>query len=118
MPGMAQRWLFMFLYGLHIIWTGFQRGIEEKAYKPNALWFCLVMGLIAISASFLFRAGRTRVAKLVSGFVVLLVFGFYLYCFVKEPAEDASVRVGLVMLSSIAAGALVFMPATRTGREG
>jgi hypothetical protein len=63
---MAHRWLFMFLYGLHIVWTGFQSGIEEKAYKPNALWFCLVMGLIAISAAFLFRAGRNTLAKRVS----------------------------------------------------
>lgn len=114
---MAHRWLFMFLYGLHLIWTGFQRGIEAQAYKPNALWFCLVMGLIAVAASFLFRAGRSVLAKRVSGFVVLLVFGFYLYCFVKAPEEDATVRVGLIMLSSIAAGALVFMPAPRTGRD-
>lgn len=114
---MAHRWLFMFLYGLHIVWTGFQKGIEEKAYKPNALWFCLVMGLAAVAASFLFRAGRTSLAKRLSAFVVLLVFGFYLYCFVKAPAEDGTLRVGLIMLSSIAAGALVFMPAARSGRE-
>ncbi|MCW1915911.1 hypothetical protein OJ996_20150 [Luteolibacter sp. GHJ8] len=110
---MAHRWLFMFLYGLHLVWTGFQSGINARAYKANSLWFCLVMGLTAIAASFLFRAGRTTLAKRVSAFVVLLVFGFYLYCFVKAPAEDATLRVGLIMLSSIAAGSLVFMPAAR-----
>lgn len=113
---MAHRWLFMFLYGLHLIWTGFQKGIEVKAYKPNALWFCLIMGLAAIAASFLFRGGRSKMAKRLSAFIVLLVFGFYLYCFVKAPEEDATLRVGLIMLSSIATGSLVWMPEARTGR--
>jgi hypothetical protein len=117
MSGMSQRWLFTFLYGLHIIWTGLQINIQAKAYKADALWFCLVMGLASIGASFLFRAGRNSAAKLLSFFVIGVVFVFYLYCLIKHPAEDATVRVGLIILSSIAAGALVFFPAARAGRE-
>ena len=110
---MHHRWIAALLYGLHIVWTGLQAGINAKAYKPNALWFCLVMGLAAIAAAYLFRAGRIRVAKGLSFFVTGLVFGFYLYCFIKHPAEDANLRVGLAILSSLAAGALIFLPGSR-----
>ena len=103
-------WLYSILYGLFVIWTGLLRGIEAKAYKPNSLWFCLVMGLMAISAGYLFRSEKVSVAKclsLVSGGVVL---AFYLYCFINKPEGDATVRVGLVIVASIAFLALVFLP--------
>jgi hypothetical protein len=97
---MPHRWIVALLYGLHIVWTGLQAGINAKAYKPNALWFCLVMGLASIAAAYLFRAGRSTVAKGLSFFVTALVFGFYLYCFIKHPAEDANLRVGLAILGA------------------
>ena len=114
---MPHRWLFTLLYGLHVVWTGLQRNIEAQAYKPNALWFCLVMGLAAIMASFMFRAGRNRAAKLLMSVVLAIVFGFYLFSFIKDPAEDATVRVGLILLTSIAEAAVVFMPAGRVERR-
>ncbi len=108
---MVYRWLFTVLYALHLIWTGLQRNIEAQAYKPNALWFCLVLGIAALAGAFLFRLDKTKAARSVTGFVVALVFGFYLYCFIKDPAEDATMRVGLIILTSIAEAVVIFLPA-------
>lgn len=108
---MVYRWLFTVLYALHLIWTGLQANIQAQAYKPNALWFCLVLGLMALAGAFLFRLDQTKAARSVTGFVVALVFGFYLYCFIKDPAVDATMRVGLILLSSIAEAVVVFLPA-------
>ncbi|WP_264488308.1 hypothetical protein [Luteolibacter arcticus] len=105
------RWLLTVFYSLHLIWTGLQRCIEERAYKPNALWFCLVTGLIVMAGAFLLRCGKLSAARAMAGPVVALVFGFYLYCFVKVPAEDATMRVGLIILTSIAQFVVLFLPA-------
>jgi hypothetical protein len=111
MPSMIYRWLFTVLYGLHVIWTGLLRNIETRAYHADALWFCLTMGVIALAAAFLFRAGRTVAARVVGTFAVAVVLSFYLYCLIKVPAEDATLRVGLIILSSIAEVVVIFLPA-------
>lgn len=103
-------WLVALLYGLHIIGTGLWRGIEARAYKPNALWFCLVMGLTCIAGAYLLRLGRRRAGLVTTGVVFCFVFGFYAYCFVAKPEDDATVRVGLILLSSIASLALLHLP--------
>ncbi|MCW1885566.1 hypothetical protein OKA04_12575 [Luteolibacter flavescens] len=115
---MVYRWIFTVLYALHLIWTGLLPGIVQRAYKPNALWFCLVLGIAMLAGAFLFRLGRRRAARAVCGPVVALVFGFYLYCFIKAPAEDATIRVGLIILSSIAQAVVVFLPAAPGSESG
>ena len=107
---MPYRWLFTLLYGLHIVWTGLQANIQAKAYKADALWFCLVMGAAAIGASILYRAGRNSAAWKLAGFVVAVVFGFYLFCLIKHPEEDATLRVGLIIISSVAQAGVILMP--------
>ena len=54
----AVRWLFTILYGLLNIGAGRQRGIEAKAYEPDALWFCLAVRAAAIAAGFMYRTER------------------------------------------------------------
>lgn len=112
---MRFRWLVTLLYALHLIWTGLLANIQAQAYKPNALWFCLVLGFAALAGAFLFRLDKTKAAKRVTGPVIGLVFSFYFYCFIKDPAVDATMRVGLMILSSIATAALVFLPAAPRG---
>ena len=106
--------LLAILYGLFVIWTGLLRGIEAKAYKPNSLWFCLVMGLICIGAGYLFRLGKDAVAMIVSLVASGMVLSFYLYCFVYKPEGDATVRVGLVIVASIGFLAMIFLPAAKS----
>lgn len=98
------------LYGLHIIWTGLLRNIEAAAYKPNALWFCLAMGLIAIAAGFLFRNGLQRAATACALFAAGVIFCFYFREFICEPENEANYRVGSIILSSIAEIVVVLLP--------
>lgn len=114
METMRHRWLFILLYALHLIWTGLLANIQAQAYKPNALWFCLILGFAALAGAYLFRLDRTTAARWITGPVIALVFGFYLYSFIKDPAVDATMRVGLILLASVAAAAVVFLPAARS----
>jgi hypothetical protein len=98
------------LFGLHIIWTGIWRNIQAAAYKPNALWFCLTLGLVAIVAGFLYRKGRQRAASVTAFIAAAVVLSFYFNEFVGKPEEEATFRVGLVILSSIAQLVVIFMP--------
>lgn len=112
------KWLFTILYGLLVIWTGLLRGIEAKAYKPNALWFCLATGIAAIAAGFLYRLERRLAAAITALAAVAMVLGFYFFCFISKPEEDASYRVGAVILASVAELVVVFLPAAREAPPG
>jgi hypothetical protein len=110
---MKHRDILTILYGLYIIWTGLWRNIEASAYKPNALWFCLVLGLVAIIAGFLYRMERERTAAITAFTVTTIVFSFYFREFITKPEDEANFRVGLIMLSSIAQLVVIFMPRKR-----
>jgi len=98
------------LFGLLTIWTGLLRGIEAQAYKPSALWFCLVMGLLAIAAGYLYRLERRTAATALAGSSGAMVLSFYLHAFITAPAEDATVRVGVVIVGAIAHLAITYLP--------
>lgn len=98
------------LFGLFVIWTGLLRNIEAQAYKPNALWFCLAMGVVAILGGFLYRIRRPRIGGALALTAATIVLAFYFYCFIKQPEKDANYRVGLVILASIAELIVVAMP--------
>ena len=99
------------IFGLFVIWTGILRSIEAQAFKPNAFWFCLTMGLLAIAGGYLFRLGRQRIATGISASAGLIVLVFYLNCLIVQPESDASYRVGLVIVAAIGQLTLVFLPA-------
>ncbi|MEC9092755.1 MAG: hypothetical protein VX438_08630 [Planctomycetota bacterium] len=104
------KWLLSFIYGLFVIWTGLLRGIEAGQYKPNSLWFCLVMGLGCISSGYWFRLRKEPLGLAVGVFASGVVLLFYLYCFINKPESDATVRVGLVIVASIGYLALICLP--------
>lgn len=101
------------IFGLFVIWTGILRSIEAQAFKPNAFWFCLAMGLLAIAGGYLFRLGRTRIATGVSAASGLIVLVFYANALIVQPEKDASYRVGLVIVAAIAQLALIGLPSPR-----
>ena len=101
------------VFGLFVIWTGILRSIEAQAFKPNAFWFCLAMGLLAIVGGYLFRIGRARIATVVSALAGLIVLLFYVNCLIVQPESDATYRVGLVIVAAIGHLALVFLPRPR-----
>lgn len=103
-------WVVAILYGLFVIWTGLLRGIEAGQYKPNSLWFGLVMGLVSIAGGFLFRLRKQWLATGLVLFASTVVLLFYLYCFINKPESDATVRVGLVIVASIGCLSLVCLP--------
>jgi hypothetical protein len=111
------KWLYSILYGLLVIWTGLQRGIEARAFKPNALFFCLVTGLAAIAAGFLFRLGKNLAAWITGLSAAAIVLAFYFSCFVGQPDKDASYRVGVAILGSIAYLTVMFLPASQSPRQ-
>lgn len=101
------------VFGLFVIWTGILRSIEAQAFKPNAFWFCLTMGLLAIAGGYLFRLGRTRTATGLAAASGLIVLIFYVNCLIVQPEKDACYRVGLVIVAAIGHLALVFLPKPR-----
>ena len=107
---MKHRDILTILYGLHIIWTGLWRNIQAAAYKPNALWFCWALGLVAIVAGFLYRMGRERSASITAFIAATIVISFYFKEFITQPEQEANFRLGLIILSSIAQLVVIFMP--------
>lgn len=107
---MNYRVLLTLIYSLHLIGTGLLRSIEAQAYKPNSLWFCLVTGLLIIAGAALLQKGSRWVGLTLCGAITLLVLGFYLYSFISNPEKDANLRIGSVILSSIAALLVLFFP--------
>ena len=110
---MNHRDIFTILFGLHVIWTGLWRNIQAAAYKPNALWFCLTLGLVAIVAGFLYRKRQERAASITAFCAVAVVLGFYFREFVTHAEQEANFRVGLIILSSIAQLVIIFLPQKR-----
>ncbi len=110
---MTHRATIAVLFGLHVIWTGLWRNIQAAAYKPNALWFCLVLGSIAIAGAFLDRKGHGRKGVPAVLFAAFVVLAFYFREFVTKPESEANFRVGLVILSSIAMIVVALFPEAR-----
>ena len=90
------------VYGLFMIWTGLLRSIEAQAFKPNAFYFCMVVGVLSIVGGFLFRADKREPAILLTLIAVGTALVFYLSCFIGQPKKDASFRVALAIVASIA----------------
>jgi len=110
---MPHRDLFTLLFGLHLIWTGLWRSIQAAVYKPNSLWFCLIIGLVAIVAGFLYRKRLERAASITAFCAAAIIFTFYFREFITQPEKDATFRVGLIILSSIAQLVVIFLPLKR-----
>ncbi|QEG21879.1 hypothetical protein [Mariniblastus fucicola] len=98
---MNWRFILTILYGLFMIWTGLLRSIEAQAFKPNAFYFCLVVGLLSVVGGFLFRAQRRWMATIVTLVASGIALTFYLSCFIGQPEKDASVRVALAIVASL-----------------
>ena len=110
---MNRRWLATILYGLLTIWTGLWRGIEAQAYKPNALWFGLVMGVTAIAAGFLYRMNKHLAGTITALVATVLVLGFYFTTFISQPEKDATYRVGIIIVASVAELVVILLPKHR-----
>jgi uncharacterized membrane protein HdeD (DUF308 family) len=98
---MDWRFILTVLYGLFMFWTGLLRSIEAQAFKPNAFFFCLVVGILSIIGGFLFRAEKRWPAIVVTAIVAGTALAFYLNCFIVQPEKDASVRVALAIVASV-----------------
>ena len=107
---MSWRWLLTIGYGLLVIWTGLLRSIQANQFKPNAFWFCLVTGLIAIAAGFLYRTEKRWFGAVAALLAVAPVLSFYTYCFITDPESDATYRVGIVIVASIAQLCVIMLP--------
>lgn len=101
------------VFGLFVVWTGLLRSVEAQAFKPNAFYFCLAMGILAIAAGFLYRLNFRASATCVAVLAGATVLGFYVYCFIKQPGIDANVRVALVIVAAMAQLSLVLLPPKR-----
>ncbi len=108
------RWLFTFIFALIVFWTGLWRCIEVKAFKPNAFYFCLVTGLMAVGSGFLYWKGKEKLAMVIGLAAAGFVLGYYLFTFVTAPEKDANFRVGLVIMASIAELIVILLPQRRS----
>lgn len=98
---MNWHFLLTITYALFMIWTGLLRSIEAQAFKPNAFFFCLFVGVLSIIGGFLFRAERRCSAATLTAVAAGIALAFYMYCFVTQPEKDASIRVALAIVASI-----------------
>jgi hypothetical protein len=103
------------IFGLVLIGTGLLRSVEAQAFKPNAFWFCLITGLLAIGAGYLFRMDKSRAGTAVAVMTSLLVVLFYMYCLITQPEKDATYRVCIALLAGFTELSLVLLPA-KTGQ--
>ncbi len=101
------------LFGLFVIWTGLLRCVEAQAFKPNAFYFCMTMGVIALLAGFVFRLGKEKIAIAMGAVAGAIVLAFYLYCMIVQPEKDANIRVALVIVASFAQLAFILLPGPR-----
>ena len=101
------------IFGLFVVWTGLLRSVEAQEFKPNAFYFCLTMGLIAIAAGFVYRLDRRVVATCIAVAAGVMVLGYYVYSFVTQPEQDANIRVALVIVAALAQLSLVLLPAKK-----
>lgn len=104
------RWLITFAFALLVFWTGLWRCIEVKEFKPNAFYFCLVTGLMAVGAGFLFWQGKHNLGMVIGVASAGFVFGYYLFTFVTEPEKDASYRVGIAIIAALAELIAILLP--------
>ena len=104
------RWLLMILYGLFVIWTGLARSVEAHAFKPNAFWFCLITGLLAVSAGYALKAEKRWLGRVLALTATLIVLGYYTFTFINEAESDASTRVALVIIASIGSLCVATLP--------
>ena len=102
------------IFGLFVVWTGLLRSVEAQQFKPNAFYFCLTMGLIAIAAGFVYRLDRRVIGICLAVAAGAMVLGFYVYCFIKQPYKDANIRVSLVIVAALAQLSLMLLPRKRT----
>ena len=98
---MNWRFILTIVYGLFLIWTGLLRSIEAQAFKPNAFYFCFVVGILSIVGGFLFRAGKRWPAIVLTAIAAGTALVFYMNCFIVQPEKDASVRVALAIVASV-----------------
>lgn len=98
---MNWRFILTILYGLFMVWTGLLRSIEAQAFKPNAFYFCLVVGILSFVSGFLFRAEKRWPAMILTSIAAGTALTFYMNCFIVQPEKDASVRVALAIVASI-----------------
>ena len=109
--GQSYRWILTILFGLFVIWTGLLASIEVREFKPKAFWFCMVTGLVCIVGGFLYRlekrqTGRNHVTLPAAG----LVLGYYLFTFVTQPEQDATMRVGLAIVAATGQMVVMILP--------
>ena len=97
------------VYGLFMIWTGLYRSIEAEAFKPNAFWFCTVVGLLAIAGAYLIRF-RVAAGLILTSLAAGSAAAFYIRCFMIQPEKDATVRVALAIVASLGVLAFLWLP--------
>ena len=107
---MNWRSLLTILYGLLLIWIGLWRSILAQEFKPNAFYFCLVTGLVAIAGGYAYRLGQCWIGAALALLSVGTVLSFYTYCFITDPASDATYRVGLAIVASVAQICVITLP--------
>ena len=99
---MDWRFILTILYGLFMIWTGLLRSIEAQAFKPNAFYFCFAVGILSVIGGFLLRADKRWPAIVLTSIATGTALVFYLNCFIGQPEKDATIRVGLAIIASLA----------------
>lgn len=91
-------------YGLVILTSGLYR--YWCAGSQNALWFGVVMSVLAFTGSIFLFYGKTTIGLILELLTVIFVGGFFITKLFKDLEGDSIWRVALLVVSSILVGAL------------
>jgi hypothetical protein len=98
------------LYGLAVIAAGIWRHLQTGS-SPQAVWFALVMGLLAFGGALLLSLRNRIPGYLLICVSLCFVGGWFLHRLLSGHADGTSVRVILILVvCAVEIGALLFAP--------
>ena len=97
---MKQKQLATFLYGFVVIGVGLWRHLETGD-SPQAIWFGIAMGLLAIAGAALLSLKRKLPGYILIALSLCFVSGWFLYRMFTHQSDGSSMRVILVISASV-----------------
>ena len=101
------------IYGCVVIGIGLWRHLQTGS-SPKALWFGLVMGVIAISGGILLMLKKHIPAYIATFIAFGFVGGYFGYRILTHPSDGVtSIRVWIVFAATIVAAILLVIPSSK-----
>ncbi|MBA7577751.1 hypothetical protein ES708_19606 [subsurface metagenome] len=106
------------IYGLLVMGIGIWRNIQT-GHSPEALWFGLVMGTIAIIGGILLVLKKRIPAYIVTFVAIGFVGGWFLYRILTHSSDGVtSLRVWIILVATVTETIILLNPVRKAGNRG